>query len=54
MYVLEGRCIIHTEFYEPVNLSVGDSIFFDSQMGHMVVSEGDEDALVLWVCTNQD
>jgi transcriptional regulator with XRE-family HTH domain len=53
MYILEGHCIIHTEFYEPVRLSAGDSIFFDSQMGHMVVSEGPSDALVLWVCTNQ-
>ncbi|MBT4888653.1 MAG: helix-turn-helix transcriptional regulator [Rhodospirillales bacterium] len=52
MYVLENSCTIHTEFYEPVSLSAGDSIFFDSRMGHMVVSNGVEDALVLWVCTN--
>lgn len=52
IYVLEGSCTVHTEFYAPAVLEAGDSIFFDSRMGHMAVSNGQTDALVLWVCTN--
>jgi transcriptional regulator with XRE-family HTH domain len=51
LLVLEGRIALYTEFYEPVELAVGDSAYFDSNMGHAVISVGDPDALVLWVCT---
>ena len=49
--VLSGRVEVYTEFYEPVVLEVGDSTYFDSQMGHAVISVGEEDAEILWVCT---
>lgn len=47
--VLEGAVELHTEFYEPVVLEAGDSIYYDAQMGHLCISVSQEDALVLWV-----
>lgn len=49
LLVLEGAVELHTEFYEPVVLKAGDSIYYDAQMGHMCISVSAEDALVLWV-----
>lgn len=49
MYVLTGRVRLYTEFYEPVDLSRGDSAYYDASMGHNVVSISDEDATILWV-----
>lgn len=55
VYVLEGEIEIHTEFYDPVALKRGQSIYLDSSMGHAyVVAEGYEEALVLGVCSSAD
>ncbi len=48
--VLDGRVSLYTEFYEPVELDTGDSAYYDSNMGHALVSVSEDDALVLWVC----
>lgn len=49
LLVLSGDVIVHTEFYAPARLGPGDSAYFDSRMGHAVVSVSDDDAEVLWV-----
>jgi len=50
IYVLEGRIEVHTEFYDPVVLGVGESIYIDSNMGHAyLTAEGCHEALVLAV-----
>ena len=55
IYVLEGRIEVHSEFYDPVALDVGQGIYIDSSMGHAyVVAEGCEEALVLGVCSSAD
>lgn len=55
IYVLEGRIVVHTEFYDPVTLEQGASIYIDSNMGHAyVVAEGFEEALILGVCSSAD
>ncbi|MBA2777429.1 helix-turn-helix domain-containing protein [Billgrantia kenyensis] len=54
LMVLEGDIRLYTEFYEPLQLSRGDSIYFDSDMGHALVSVSDDDAVVLSVCTRGD
>jgi transcriptional regulator with XRE-family HTH domain len=51
LYVLSGSVEVFTEFYAPASLGAGDSIYFDSNMGHAVVSRSEGDAEVLWVCT---
>ena len=52
LYVLRGRVALHTDAYAPLDLAVGDSCYFDSTMGHACINVGDEDALVLWVCSH--
>ena len=47
LFVLSGRLELHTELYEPVQLKAGDSILFDSSMGHHYVSLGRKHAEIL-------
>jgi len=55
IYVLSGRIEVHTEFYDPVVLEQGESIYIDSQMGHAyIVAEGCDEATVLGVCSSAD
>ncbi len=49
LYVLTGTVRLYTEFYEPVEMSRGDSAYYDGTMGHNVVSVSPEDATILWV-----
>jgi transcriptional regulator with XRE-family HTH domain len=55
IYVLEGGIQVLTQFYDPVVLNVGESIYIDSNMGHAyVTAEGCDEALVLAVCSSTD
>ncbi|MGM0534999.1 MAG: helix-turn-helix domain-containing protein [Pseudomonadota bacterium] len=54
LMVLDGKILLYTEYYEPLALAGGDSIYFDSAMGHALVSISDADAVVLSVCTRGD
>ena len=55
IYVIEGRIVVHTEFYDPVTLDQGGTIYIDSNMGHAyVVAEGSDEALILGVCSSAD
>jgi hypothetical protein len=46
---------IHTEFYEPILLQTGESIYIDSTMGHAYVApKGQDDALLLGICSSAD
>jgi transcriptional regulator with XRE-family HTH domain len=52
IYVLDGAVEVQTEFYDPVVLHAGESIYIDSNMGHAYVcAEGCEEAVVLGVCS---
>ena len=52
VYVLAGVVELRTEHYQPTVLRQGDSAYFDSRMGHALLSAGETDATILWVCTN--
>lgn len=54
IYVLEGKVKVHTEFYDPVVLGAGESIYIDSNMGHAYVAEKCDEAIVLAVCSSAD
>ncbi|HYJ53835.1 MAG TPA: XRE family transcriptional regulator [Allosphingosinicella sp.] len=55
IYVISGRIEVHTEFYDPVILEEGESIYIDSQMGHAyIVAEGCEEATALGICSSAD
>ncbi|ASC59219.1 TPA: helix-turn-helix transcriptional regulator [Vibrio vulnificus] len=49
LLILSGAVQFYSEFYEPVVLSEGDSVYYDANMGHMLVSVSEEDAHILWV-----
>ncbi len=49
LLVLEGEIAFYSEFYEPVNMAKGDSVYYDANMGHMLVSISEKDAEILWV-----
>lgn len=49
MFVLSGELTLHTEHYRPLEMKAGDSVYYDSAMGHGCVSTSKEDAVVLWV-----
>jgi lambda repressor-like predicted transcriptional regulator/mannose-6-phosphate isomerase-like protein (cupin superfamily) len=50
--VLEGAVMFHTELYAPVLLQTGDSVYFDSSMGHAYLRVGDGPCRVLTVCSD--
>jgi transcriptional regulator with XRE-family HTH domain len=55
IYVIEGSVEVHTEFYDPVVIEAGESIYLDSKMGHAyVAAQGCDEATVLGVCSSAD
>lgn len=49
LYVLSGQVILYTECYAPITLNSGDSCYYDSNMGHAVISASTYPAQILWV-----
>ena len=51
IYVLKGAIDIRTEYYKPVRLKEGDSMYFDSSMPHCYVSSNntEAEAFVMWL-----
>ena len=49
MYVLSGELTFLSEHYRPLKMIAGDSLYYDSGMGHGCISTSQEDAVVLWV-----
>lgn len=49
LLVLNGSIKFYSEFYEPVELNEGDSVYYDATMGHVLISLSEEDANILWV-----
>jgi quercetin dioxygenase-like cupin family protein len=49
--VLEGEVDFHTSLYAPVRLKTGDSIYFDSGMGHAYIAASEGRVRVLSVCS---
>lgn len=50
LYVLEGQLDLYTDTYLPANLRKGDSIYFDSQIGHAYIAVSDEPCRILSIC----
>ena len=54
-YVTRGSVQVHTEFYDPVVLQTGESMYIDSTMGHAyLVAEGCDEAEVIGVMSSAD
>jgi transcriptional regulator with XRE-family HTH domain len=50
-FVLEGEVDFHTSLYAPVRLKAGDSIYFDSGMGHAYIAASEGPCRLLALCT---
>ncbi|WP_419808268.1 helix-turn-helix domain-containing protein [Sphingomonas sp.] len=54
-FVVSGRVVVHTEFYDPVTLDTGQSMYIDSTMGHAyLVADGCDEAEILGVMASGD
>ncbi|WP_306115597.1 MULTISPECIES: helix-turn-helix domain-containing protein [unclassified Roseovarius] len=49
LFVISGAVTLFTEHYRPLQMKAGDSVYYDSSMGHGCISTSEEDAKVLWV-----
>ena len=55
IYVLAGRVIVVTEFYDPVTLEPGQAMYIDSNMGHAYLAAAEcDEARVLGVMSSAD
>jgi transcriptional regulator with XRE-family HTH domain len=54
LLVLDGELSLYTDTYAPVHLKKGESIYFDSEMGHAYVSVGNEPCQILLICVPGD
>jgi transcriptional regulator with XRE-family HTH domain len=54
VYVISGELALYTDSYTPAYLKAGDTIFFDSEMGHAYVAVGDEPCRILSVFSTPD
>lgn len=50
LYVLEGELALHTDTYSPLHLKAGESIYFDSNMGHAYIAVGADSCKILSIC----
>ena len=50
LYVLCGSMELRTDLYAPLPLDAGDSVYFDSAMGHAYIRTSDDPCTVLSVC----
>lgn len=50
VFVISGAVEMHLEFYAPIRLEAGDSVYFDSRMGHAYISVSELDAHILNIC----
>lgn len=50
-FVIEGAIELHTELYAPTRLEVGDSVYFDSSMGHAYIAAADGPCRLVTVCS---
>jgi hypothetical protein len=53
-FVIEGEVDLHTSLYTVVHLKAGDSIYFDSGMGHAYLAAGTGPCKVLSICSGPE
>ncbi len=50
-YVIEGEIAFHTELYAPLVLKPGDSVYFDSEMGHAYLKASEGSCRTITACS---
>ena len=55
IFVATGSIVVHSEFYDPVTLIEGQTMYIDSSMGHAyLVADGCDEAVTLAVMASSD
>lgn len=54
VYVIEGELALYTDTYTPTYLKAGDTVYFDSNMGHAYVMAGEGPCRILSVFLTPD
>lgn len=55
VFVVKGRIVVHTELYHPAELSEGQAIYLDAEMGHAyVLAESCDEAFVIAVTASRN
>ena len=54
VYVLRGPVRFESEFYQPIELQTGDSLYYDSSMGHAFLRVGGGEGTILSVCVGKE
>lgn len=55
VFVISGSIIVHTQFYDPVTLNEGESVYIDANMGHAyLAAPGCREAKIVGVMANTD
>lgn len=54
VYVMEGELALYTDTYTPTHLNQGDTVYFDSGMGHAYVAVGEAACKILIVFSTPD
>ena len=49
--VLEGEVDFHSELYAPLRMKVGDSVYFDSEMGHAYLKASEDTCRIVAICS---
>ncbi len=52
IYVISGEVTFYTEYYQPIILNQGDSLYIDSNMAHGAKSNHSGNAKVIWMASN--
>lgn len=52
-FVIEGEVEIRTEIYAPLKLKAGESIYFDSNVGHAYLNAGEGPAKILTIASSE-
>ncbi|QJR10360.1 hypothetical protein DSM104443_01418 [Usitatibacter rugosus] len=51
VHVLTGELEFHSELYAPLRLAAGDSMYFDSEMGHAYLNASDPPCTLVCACS---
>lgn len=51
-FVIEGEVALHTELYAPLKLKAGESVYFDSNIGHAYLNAGEGAARILTIASS--
>jgi len=54
VYIIKGDVLFCSEFYKPLPMPAGSSIYFDARMGHAYLNSGEAEAEILCICSSPE